>query len=118
MNLSDGIQQVYNEVWNSGWNFDLLGALVHSIDQGAPNWVRRYSPIHIRQFFNIWSKKSMDEILTANWAIPYPDNIITKDLTGLPTIGEHIQGVRQLYEGTVEQTRRFIVHIVNTIGNL
>lgn len=75
-NLSEGIQQAYNMVWNSGWNLDLKDTVTHCMKEGVPTGLSGLDNLKsIVNYLKSWEKMSILEILSTRWVQPkaYPN---------------------------------------------
>lgn len=70
-NLTEGIQQAYNMVWNSGWNLDLKDTILHCMSRGIPSGLSVGQSFEsISMYFKNWEKLSLLEVLETKWDIP------------------------------------------------
>ena len=136
MTLAKGIETVYNRVWNSGFNYDLVDAVNSSIHQEVfkknPILTVTEIPPHAQyswdvqtKFFFQWSNYSLEEILSVQWpnpldtgyhpiqtqANPGPNSTITSAIESLNSSVNHDTDSELL-------SRKFIVNIANAINSL
>lgn len=70
-NLTGGIQQAYNMVWNSGWNLDLKDTILHCMSRGIPSGLSVGQSFEsISMYFKNWEKLSLLQVLETKWDIP------------------------------------------------
>jgi hypothetical protein len=70
-NLSEGVQQAYNMVWNSGWNLDLQDTVTHCMSRGIPVLGGKSSSVNqIHHYFKEWEKLSLIKVLETQWQEP------------------------------------------------
>lgn len=112
-NLSTGIQQAYNMVWNSGWNLDLQDAVNHCMRRGIPS-----SSDDVSHYFQEWEKISLVKILQTQWDRPkaqvngedFPEDV---DVTFKTTLDHFCKEAGSVYG---MNPREMMVKIINSFS--
>lgn len=75
--ISWGVQEAFNQVWNSGFNLDLVDTINQSIQCGAVVSPEMYTRAKLHQdgddmraFFNAWQTMSIKEVMEAPMMVP------------------------------------------------
>lgn len=68
--ISYGVQEAFNMVWNSGFNYDLLMAANIGRDSGAPCTSIASGRDAFSSYFAAWSKMTIPEVLKATFPKP------------------------------------------------
>jgi len=119
--LTQGINEAYNMVWNSGWNLDLKDAITHSSEIEKPfststkscdsSWTEIIMDWHKK-----WSRYSIDTVLSMEFPVPlsgrrgggYPE---------VPSVGRIIGVIREelmtMYPNSTE--RNFMINLATPL---
>lgn len=131
--IAAATQAAYNLVWNSGFNFDLVDAVMSALQQGLPwadintiktqkingrtrrTWGTKHSKVY--SFFSRWSEYNVSEALSLAWPeVSGADRPYIPSSTTLESVISNTRIVRAIQDNY--SPRAFIINLINSISSL